>query len=191
MRFLKKLISYIYLKYKKVDTKYGDVTLNGFPLIIKNKNAVIKIGKDVTLNSSLKSNFAGINHRVIIAAVGNGARIVIGDGCGVSGATLVAVNEIFLENRVGLGANTAIYDTDFHPVDYEKRMKQNSIEEAKSSPVYIGEGTLIGANSVILKGVNIGKRSFIGANSVVTKNIEDDILAVGNPIKIIKKINCE
>lgn len=52
--------------------------------------------------------------------------------------------------------------------------------------VSVGEGTWIGAGSVVIPGVKIGKWSIIGAGSVVTKDIPDRVLAVGNRCKIIK-----
>jgi sugar O-acyltransferase (sialic acid O-acetyltransferase NeuD family) len=54
--------------------------------------------------------------------------------------------------------------------------------------VYIGEGTWVGAGTVIIPGVKIGKWCIIGAGSVVTKDIPDNVLAVGNRCKVIKKI---
>ena len=48
---------------------------------------------------------------------------------------------------------------------------------------------LIGARSIILKGVKIGARSVIGSGSIVTQNIPSDCIAAGNPCKIIKYIN--
>jgi UDP-3-O-[3-hydroxymyristoyl] glucosamine N-acyltransferase len=63
---------------------------------------------------------------------------------------------------------------------------QTSIEgvvyDVKGSP-------LIGANVIILPGVTIGKNSVVGAGSIVTKSIEDKVIAVGNPARIIKKID--
>lgn len=55
--------------------------------------------------------------------------------------------------------------------------------------VKVGEGAWIGAGAVIVPGVEIGCWSVIGAGSVVTKNIPDNVMAVGNRAKIIKKIN--
>jgi sugar O-acyltransferase (sialic acid O-acetyltransferase NeuD family) len=52
--------------------------------------------------------------------------------------------------------------------------------------VTIGEGTTIGVGSNIIDGVNIGKNSIIGAGSVVTKDIPDNVIAYGNPCKIIR-----
>lgn len=52
--------------------------------------------------------------------------------------------------------------------------------------VFIGEGTHIGAGSVIIPNIKIGKWCVIGAGSVVTKDIPDNVLAVGNPCKVIR-----
>lgn len=53
--------------------------------------------------------------------------------------------------------------------------------------VTIGEGTWIGAGAVVIPGINIGKNCVIGAGSVVCKNIPDEVVAYGNPCKIIKE----
>jgi sugar O-acyltransferase (sialic acid O-acetyltransferase NeuD family) len=53
--------------------------------------------------------------------------------------------------------------------------------------VTIGEGTTIGVGANIIDGVNIGKNSIIGAGSVVTKDIPDNVIAYGNPCKIIRE----
>ena len=56
-------------------------------------------------------------------------------------------------------------------------------------PVTIEDGCWIGGGVIILPGVTIGKGSVIGAGSVVTKSIPENSLAVGNPCKVIRKIN--
>ena len=53
-------------------------------------------------------------------------------------------------------------------------------------PVEIKEGVFIGMNVKILKGVTIGENSVIGANSIVTKNIPSNVIAAGNPCKVLK-----
>ncbi len=52
--------------------------------------------------------------------------------------------------------------------------------------VHVGEGTQIGVGSVVIPGIKIGKWSIIGAGSVVVRDIPDDVVAVGNPCRIIK-----
>lgn len=55
--------------------------------------------------------------------------------------------------------------------------------------VYIGDGSYIGINAVIVGNVKIGKHCVIGANSVVTKDVPDYCVAVGSPAKVIKDMN--
>lgn len=54
--------------------------------------------------------------------------------------------------------------------------------------VHVGEGTWIGAGSVVIQGITIGKGCIIGAGSVVTKDIPDNVLAVGNRCKVIRNL---
>ena len=58
----------------------------------------------------------------------------------------------------------------------------------KGQKVFIGEGSYIGINAVIVGNIKIGKHCVIGANSVVTKNVPDYCVAVGSPAKVIKNI---
>ena len=55
-------------------------------------------------------------------------------------------------------------------------------------PVHIGENVWVGAGAVILPGVSIGDNSVIGAGSVVTKDIPANIVAVGNPCRVLREI---
>lgn len=72
-----------------------------------------------------------------------------------------------------------------HPLDKEKRRNQIEID----LPIKIGNDVWIGGNVVILAGVTIGNNVVIGAGSVVTKDIPDNVVAVGNPCRIIKKMD--
>ena len=54
--------------------------------------------------------------------------------------------------------------------------------------VHIGENVWIGAGTIIVPGVTIGKNSVIGAGSVVVKDIPDNVVAVGNPCRVLRKI---
>ncbi len=57
-----------------------------------------------------------------------------------------------------------------------------------SSPITIEDGVWIGANSTVCGGVTIGKNSIIGAGSVVNKSIPSNVIAVGNPCRVLRKI---
>ncbi len=71
-----------------------------------------------------------------------------------------------------------------HPLDAElRRSKENG------EPVTIGNDCWIGGNAIICPGVTIGNGCVIGAGAVVTKDIPDNSLAVGNPARVIRKLN--
>ncbi|MDP3115406.1 MAG: DapH/DapD/GlmU-related protein [Candidatus Cloacimonadaceae bacterium] len=55
-------------------------------------------------------------------------------------------------------------------------------------PIYIEDNVWIGLNVLVMKGVTIGQNSIIGAGSVVTKDIPANVIAAGNPCKVIKEI---
>jgi galactoside O-acetyltransferase len=54
--------------------------------------------------------------------------------------------------------------------------------------IYIGENVWIGSGAVIVPGVHIGKNSVIGAGSIVTKDIPDNVVAVGNPCRVLRAV---
>ena len=118
------------------------------------------------------------------------AFIKIGNNVGISSACLWASQSITIGNNVNIGGDCLIMDTDAHSLDYSirRRIPQDSLHAA-SVPIVIEDDVLIGARSIILKGVTIGARSVIGAGSVVTKSIPPDSIAVGNPCKVIRTIS--
>lgn len=71
-----------------------------------------------------------------------------------------------------------------HPLDKERRNR--GLEYAY--PITIGHNVWIGAQVCVLPGVTIGDNSVIGAGSVVTKDIPSNVLAVGNPCRVIREI---
>ena len=82
-----------------------------------------------------------------------------------------------------IGPNVSIY-TACHNTDPIERNSRREWAEA----VTIGDNVWIGGSVTILPGVNIGNNVTIGAGSVVTKDIPDNVVAVGNPCRVIRKI---
>lgn len=74
-----------------------------------------------------------------------------------------------------------------HPIDPDAR----NTGLAYGKPVTIGDNVWIGGNTVINPGVTIGNNVVIGSGSVVTKDIPDNVVAAGNPCKIIKSVKPE
>lgn len=95
---------------------------------------------------------------------------------------ILDANKVTFGDNVQIGPNCGFY-TSGHPLDYKTRKK---LEFAK--PIKIGNNVWIGGNVVVLPGVTIGDNTVIGAGSVVTKDIRSNMLAVGNPCKVIKEI---
>ena len=89
-------------------------------------------------------------------------------------------------NDVLLAPNVCIYTVN-HALNAERR--RAALEYAR--PVTIGNNVWIGGNSVILPGVTIGDNTVIGAGSVVTKSIPANVIAAGNPCKVLRAINEE
>ena len=146
-------------------------------------------GKNLIFNNSLTSNFVGLFKPCTIYVEKTGY-LEIGDNSGFSGVSIYCSNRIVLGRYINCGGNVSIWDTDFHPLNFQdRRMNDNS--KINSAPIVIGDDVFIGANSIILKGVNIGTRTIIGAGSVVTKDIPADEIWAGNPIRYIKKIEKE
>ena len=94
---------------------------------------------------------------------------------------------ITIGNRVTIGADVILLDSDGHSLDYTKRGTIDDIPRCKS--IEINDDVLIGTRSIILKGVTIGARSIIGSGSIVSKDIPSDCIAAGNPCKVIKYLN--
>ena len=99
-------------------------------------------------------------------------------------------NSVFLDcakikigDETFIGPNCGFY-TAKHPINAKERIK--ALETAE--PITIGKQVWIGGGVTVLSGVTIGDRAVIGAGSVVVNDIPSDVVAVGNPCKVIKKI---
>ena len=139
-----------------------------------------------------------------------GENVSVGDGftCGfghniyVGSNVSINLNCTFIDcNRIDIGADTLIapcvhLTTATHPVELSYRLTPdwNSASgeyrwRTYALPIHIGRGCWIGANVVVLPGVTIGDGTVIGAGSVVTKDIPANVVAVGNPCRVLRQIN--
>ena len=96
---------------------------------------------------------------------------------------ILDANKVEFGNNVFIGPNCGFY-TSSHPLDYKTRNK--GLEYAK--PIKVGNNVWFGGNVCVLPGVTIGDNVVIGAGSVVNKDIPSNVVAVGNPCKVVKEI---
>ena len=92
-------------------------------------------------------------------------------------------NKVIFGDNIFIAPNCSFY-TAGHPIDVEKR--NQGLEYAK--PITVGDNVWIGGNVVVLPGVTIGSNCVIGAGSIVNRDIPSNCVAVGNPCRVIKKI---
>ena len=99
------------------------------------------------------------------------------------GLTMVDDTHIYVGDYTMFGPNVVVA-TAGHPILPELREKAYQY----NMPVHIGRNCWIGAGAIILPGVTIGDNTVIGAGSVVTKDIPANVVAVGNPCKVLREI---
>lgn len=112
-----------------------------------------------------------------------GTHIHLGKGTYINfNCNFIDDGDIYVGERVMLGAGVTIA-TVGHPIKPDMR------EYMYTDPVRIGDNCWIGASVTICPGVTIGKNSVIGAGSVVTKDIPANVIAAGNPCRVIREID--
>lgn len=136
------------------------------------KEMFAEIGKDCYIEPPLHSNWGG--HHVHF---GNSVYANFN-------LTLVDDTHIYVGDYTMLGPNVVIA-TAGHPILPELREKAYQY----NMPVRIGKNCWLGAGVIVLPGVTIGDNSVIGAGSVVTKDIPSNVVAVGNPCKVLRPIS--
>lgn len=136
------------------------------------KEMFAEVGKDCYIEPPLHSNWGGKHIHL-----GNNVYFNFN-------ATLVDDTHIYIGDCTMLGPNVVIA-TAGHPILPELREKALQY----NLPVYIGKNCWLGAGVIVLPGVTIGDNTVIGAGSVVTKDIPANVVAVGNPCKVLREIN--
>ena len=130
-----------------------------------------EIGQDCYIEPPLHANWGG--HHVHF-----------GDGVYANfGLTLVDDTHIYVGNHVMFGPNVTII-TAAHPVQPDFRLRHVQYNVS----VTIGNNCWLGAGAIILPGVTIGDNSVIGAGAVVTHDIPANVVAVGNPCRVLREI---
>ena len=131
-----------------------------------------EIGEDCYIEPPLHANWAGKN-------------VHFGKGVYANfNLTLVDDTHIYVGDYTMLGPNVVLA-TAGHPILPELR----PLAYQYNMPVHIGKNCWLGAGVIVLPGVTIGDNTVIGAGSIVTKDIPANVVAVGNPCKVLREIN--
>ena len=163
----------------------GRVIVKGAPIIDIKEGSNLYIGDNVTLNSNNKGYHINMHSPVKLFADKMGAYIRIGDNTRIHGSCIHAYESIIIGENCLIAANCQIMDGNGHDSSFlnvENRINTRGTSE----PILIEDNVWVGANSIILPGVTIGAGTIISANSVVVKGIPSMVIAGGNPATVIK-----
>ena len=138
--------------------------------------------------------------------IGKGTRIwqfsvifpgaIIGDDCNICAHTLIE-NDVVIGDRVTIKSGVYIWDGITLEDDVfigpcvafsNDKMPRSKKYPEKFARTVVKKGASIGANATILPGLTIGMNSMVGAGAVVTKDVPDNVIVIGNPAIILKKI---
>lgn len=161
----------------------------GQPIVQCVDGASISIGDRAVMVSRSLGTALGVSHPVILRCLAPGARISIGDDCGLSGTSICAAKEVRIGDRCLFGADAMVFDTDFHNHAPEGRRYAAPDWDAISKPVMIGNDVFIGARAIITKGVTIGDGAIVAAGSVVTRDVPERAVVGGNPARVLKHVD--
>lgn len=168
-------MDYSMLKLRQENNKkteaYSRITINTLSYKDRMAKAIVKeFGKNANIIPPFTCDY--------------GCNVKVGDNTVINhSGVFLDTNEINIGKYALIGPKSGLYGA-IHPFDVEAR--NEGIEKAKT--INIGDGAWLGGKVTVVPGVSIGKHSVIGAGSVVTKDIPDDVVAVGNPCRVIRKI---
>jgi acetyltransferase-like isoleucine patch superfamily enzyme len=177
----------IRLRFALHGVRWGrDWKVFGMPIIQRQAGSTIELGDGLHMRSWTASNPLAPNHPMVLATRRAGAVLKVGAHCQFTGATLVAAERLEIGDRVIVGANATLVDTDFHPLSVEERRRD--FNAGATAPLFVEDDVFIGTGALILKGVRLGRGSVIGAGSVVTSDVPPGMIAAGNPARPLRPV---
>lgn len=167
---------------------FKNARLIRFPFRVRGKQ-YIKIGKGFTTGFNCRIDALNINNLSEKYLIEIGENVEINDEVHIG-----ATEKIIIEDNVLIASKVYISDHNHGSYKGDEQDSPMSIPKERkihSSPIKIEKNVWIGELCCILQGVTIGEGSIIGAMSVVTKDIPPYTIAVGSPAKLIKRYNFE
>lgn len=152
------------------------------------RSAAIRIGNDCRIQSGFSGNPVG-SFTPMALWVGAGGTLTIGNGVGLSNSTIVCLHAVSIDDEAYLGGGCRIYDTDFHPIDPEDRLRTPG--GGRGVPVRVGRRAFVGGHSLLLKGAMVGAAAVVGAGSVVRGRVPPCEIWTGNPARYQRTLRLE
>jgi acetyltransferase-like isoleucine patch superfamily enzyme len=131
--------------------------------------------------------------------VGPHGRVTLGEYTLVNGARIICDSEIIIGDFSLLSWNVVLMDSYRLPLDSSERRRELEVIPVRrfctaaanvpSLPIHIQRNVWIGFDSCVLPGVSIGEGSIVGARSVVAQDVEPYTIVGGNPASLIRRIN--
>lgn len=157
----------LFKAYNKTDDEEIDLRNKIMKQLFKN------VGENVWIEPDFRCEF--------------GKNITIGDNVYINfGCIILDCSEVTIGSHTLLGPNIGLYAAN-HSTDATERINGGCY----GKPIHIGNNVWLGGDVKVLQGVTIGDNTIIGAGSIVTKDIPDNVIAVRNPCKVIRKITEE
>lgn len=171
------------VRRRKGFTFGNGVSVYGWPILRCVKGAHVHAGRNLVLISESTYSAVGVAHACVIDALQPGATILIGDDVGMSGASVCCASSVTIGDRVMLGADSVITDTDLHPVHIVPR--RHETRGVLAAEVVIENDVFVGMRAIILKGVHVGEGAVVGAGAVVTSAVPARSIVAGSPARVV------
>ncbi len=172
----------IYIRHKLVPRLDH---LGSHPFIVKPWHieifgSPVSVGDNVTLLgcSDRKTRLTVWSDRKNIDGIRIGDHVLISPGVRIS-----AASSILIKDSCMIASNAYITDSDWHGI-YDRSMPPDQTEN-----VVLEQNVWIGDSAIICKGVTIGENTIIGAGAVVTSDIPANVVAAGNPARIVRHLD--
>ena len=160
----------------------------GTPRYKIHKEAEVVLGKGVVLNSEPQGYHAGMSFPVTLLADRPGASIMIGDESRLHGCCIHAWSQISIGRKCLLAAGSQVLDSHGHATELEFTRLRTNLQDMPE-PIQIGDFCWLGLGALVFKGAKIGEGCIVAAYSVVLKGDYPPFsLLAGSPAKIIRTL---
>jgi acetyltransferase-like isoleucine patch superfamily enzyme len=141
----------------------------------------IKIGHDCRVSGQTTFSGRTSSHE---------PKLIIGNNVGIGWQTTIAVgSNVIIKDNVRIAGRSGFYGYPGHPLDRDNRAKGLADTDEQIGDICLEKDVWIANNVSVMAGVTIGEGTIVAAGSIVTKDLPPNVLAAGNPAKVIKSLD--